>query len=92
VTSDKFVNAVNEFSANLKHQVQDAVSKSEHMTIPQIITVESLRLWTEDPGNQWGEGSLDSSDLIMSASSYVIVPASQCLCCRSNISCYWNYF
>ena len=80
VTSDKFANAVNEFSANLKHQVQDAVGKSEHMSIPQIITVESLRLWTEDPGNQWGEGSWDSSDLIMSASCYAIVPASQNKC------------
>ena len=28
MTSEKFANAVNEFSSNLKHQVQDAVSKS----------------------------------------------------------------
>jgi hypothetical protein len=76
----KFANAIKEFSNNIKRQVLDAVSKSEHMSIPQIITVESLRLWTEDPGNQWGEGSLDSNDLVMSASCYVIVPASQNKC------------
>ena len=76
----KFANAVNEFSNNIKRQVLDAVSKSEHMSIPQIITVESLRLWVEDPGNQWGEGSWDSNDLDMSASCYVTVPASQNKC------------
>jgi hypothetical protein len=58
----KFANAINEFSNNIKRQVLDTVSKSEHMSIPQIITVESLRLWVEDPGNQWGEGSWDSND------------------------------
>ncbi|HEX5975629.1 MAG TPA: peptidoglycan-binding protein, partial [Nitrososphaeraceae archaeon] len=76
----KFANAVNEFSNNIKRQVLDAVSKNEHMSIPQIITVESLRLWVDDPGNQWGEGSWDSNDLVMSASCYVIVPASQNKC------------
>jgi Txe/YoeB family toxin of Txe-Axe toxin-antitoxin module len=48
----KFANAINEFLNNIKRQVLDIVSKSEHMSIPQIITVESLRLWIEDPGNQ----------------------------------------
>ena len=76
----EFYNAVIGFSANLKRQILDSVSHSEPMSIPIIMTLESLRLWIEDPGNQWGEGSWDSNDLYMSASCYVTVPASQNKC------------
>jgi peptidoglycan hydrolase-like protein with peptidoglycan-binding domain len=76
----EFYNGVIGFSANLKRQVLDSVSHSEPLSIPLIMTLESLRLWIEDPGNQWGEGSLDSNDLYMSASCYVTVPASQNKC------------
>jgi hypothetical protein len=76
----EFANAVNEFSHKFYRQGLDAASHTESMTIPLKITLESFRLWIEDPGNRWGEGSWDSDDLDMSAPCYVTVPASQYKC------------
>jgi hypothetical protein len=76
----EFANAVNEFSNKFYRQGLDSASHTESMTIPLKITLESFRLWIEDPGNRWGEGSWDSNDLDMSASCYVTVPASQYKC------------
>ncbi|HSF51140.1 MAG TPA: hypothetical protein VLA74_10310 [Nitrososphaeraceae archaeon] len=80
IKETEFHNAIIGFSANLKRQVLDSVSYSEPMPIPLKITLESLRLWIDDPGNQWGEGWWDSNDLDMSAPCYVTVPASQNKC------------
>jgi hypothetical protein len=76
----EFANAVSEFSHKFYRQGLDAASHSESMTIPLKITLESFRLWIEDPGNKWGEGWWDSNDLDMSAPCYVTVPASQYKC------------
>ncbi|HEX5978723.1 MAG TPA: hypothetical protein VFY68_15685, partial [Nitrososphaeraceae archaeon] len=80
IDETEFHNAVIGFSDNLKRQVLDSVRYSEPMPIPLKITLESLRLWINDPGDQWGEGSWDSNDLDMSATCYVTVPASQYKC------------
>ena len=76
----EFANAINEFSNKLYRQGLDSASHSETMSIPLKITLESLRLWIEDPGDQWGEGILDSNDLDLSAPCYVTVPAGQNKC------------
>ena len=80
IEETEFHNAIIGLSANLKRQVMDSVSYSEPMPIPLKITLESLRLWIDDPGDQWGEGWWDSNDLDMSAPCYVTVPASQNKC------------
>ena len=79
----EFANAINEFSNKFYRQGLDAASHSETMSIPLKITLESLRLWIEDPGNKWGEWNLDplgENDLDMSAPCYVTVPSSQNKC------------
>ena len=71
------------FQTNLYRQGLDAASHSETMSIPLKITLESLRLWIEDPGNKWGEWNLyrlGENDLDMSAPCYVTVPSSQNKC------------
>ena len=75
----EFANAINEFSHKLYRQGLDSASHSETMSIPLKITLESLRLWIDDPGNKWGEWNLDplgENDLDMSAPCYVTVPSS----------------
>jgi hypothetical protein len=37
-------------------------------------------LWSQDQGEQWGEGIWDSDELVMSAHEYARVPASQYKC------------
>lgn len=79
----EFANAVNGFSNNFYRQGLDSASHIETMSIPLKITLESLRLWVEDPGNRWGEWNLDplgENDLDMSAPCYVTVPSSQNKC------------
>ena len=75
----EFANAINEFSHKLYRQGLDSASHSETMSIPLKITLESLRLWIDNPGNKWGEWNLDplgENDLDMSAPCYVTVPSS----------------
>jgi hypothetical protein len=80
LTDLAFHNAVIEFSSNLNRLILDSVRYSQPMSTPLKITLESLRLWIDDPGDKWGEGSWDSNDLDMSATCYVTVPASQNKC------------
>jgi outer membrane protein OmpA-like peptidoglycan-associated protein len=44
------------------------------------LVMAALALWSTDPGNQWGEGSWDSRDLVMSAAEYATIPAGQNKC------------
>jgi outer membrane protein OmpA-like peptidoglycan-associated protein len=44
------------------------------------LVMSALALWSTDPGNQWGEGSWDSNDLVMSAAEYATVPEGQNKC------------
>jgi hypothetical protein len=44
------------------------------------MVVMALMLWSTDPGNQWGEGIFESSDLVLTAAEYATVPASQNKC------------
>lgn len=44
------------------------------------LVMKGLNLWFLDPGDKWGEGWWDSSDLTMSSPDYEIVPARQYKC------------
>ncbi len=74
-----FKKAIDVFRKTLKNRVDAA--KADQPLPPDIqLVMKALILWSKDPGNQWGEGTWDSKDLIMSAPDYATVPASQYKC------------
>ena len=75
----EFKRSVDEFKQSLKDRM-DALKPEELLPPDLNMIMKALMLWSTDPGNQWGEGIWDSRDLVMSASAYATVPASQYKC------------
>jgi len=77
--ADSFTNASLSFKRALKQRLE---SLYEGQPLPRDLkfVMAAMMLWSKDPGNQWGEGSWDSNDLVMSAKEYATVPASQYKC------------
>jgi outer membrane protein OmpA-like peptidoglycan-associated protein len=77
--ADRFTGAAFSFKKVLKQRLE---SLYEGQSLPRDLkfVMGALMLWSKDPGNQWGEGSWDSNDLVMSAKEYATVPASQYKC------------
>jgi hypothetical protein len=47
---------------------------------PLATVLAALKLWTSDPGDQWGEGIWDSKDFTSTNPAYAVTPASQYKC------------
>ena len=77
--ADSFTKASLSFKRTLKQRLE---SLYEGQPLPRDLkfVMAAMMLWSKDPGNQWGEGSWDSNDLVMSAKDYATVPASQYKC------------
>lgn len=74
-----FQAAVHDFRTELDKRVKAA--PADALLPPDVaIVMQALILWSKDSGDQWGEGSWDSKDLVMSAADYAVVPASQYKC------------
>jgi len=78
-TGADFSKAVADFRTALKARM-DAVYYDDPLPPDVDIIMKALIVWSRDPGNQWGEGTWDSSDLFMTAHEYATVPASQYKC------------
>jgi outer membrane protein OmpA-like peptidoglycan-associated protein len=76
---EEFKKAVNEFRSTLKQRLEELKAGDPLPTDLQLI-MKALWLWSRDSGKQWGQGWLDSDDLIMSAPQYATVPAHQYKC------------
>jgi hypothetical protein len=76
---EAFRRAVDEFRSLLSLRL-DAVPAGAPLSPDVALVMKALLLWSTDPGNKWGEGTWDSSDVIMTASDYATVPASQYKC------------
>jgi hypothetical protein len=74
-----FAQAVDDFRSELASRITSLTAGDPLPDDVQLI-MKALLLWSKDPGNQWGEGSWDSTDLVMSAPDYALVPASQYKC------------
>jgi outer membrane protein OmpA-like peptidoglycan-associated protein len=77
--ADRFTTAALGFKRVLKQRLE-ALYEGQPLPRDLRFVVAALMLWSKDPGNQWGEGSWDSNDLVMSAKEYATVPASQYKC------------
>ena len=71
-----FEKAVGEFRNMLRLRVA-ALAPEQPLPPDLKIVMQALILWGADSGGQWGEGVWDSDELVMSASEYARVPASQ---------------
>ncbi|WNG28231.1 LysM peptidoglycan-binding domain-containing protein [Cystobacter fuscus] len=74
-----FQGAVNLFQKMLRARL-NSTSQGSALPADLGIVMRALLLWSQDPGNTWGEGIWDSDDLILSAPGYATVPASQYKC------------
>jgi len=74
-----FQGAINLFQKMLRARL-NSMSHGSALPADLGIVMKALLLWSQDPGNMWGEGSWDSDDLILSAPGYATVPASQYKC------------
>jgi hypothetical protein len=75
----EFRKVVADFRAELARRMS-ALKVDDPLPDDVSLVMKALLLWSKDPGIQWGEGSWDSSDLVMSAPDYATVPASQNKC------------
>lgn len=75
----EFQKVVDAFRKTLTSQI-DALNADQELPKDVDLVMKALMLWSQDPGNKWGEGSWDSNDLVMTAADYVTVPASQYKC------------
>lgn len=74
-----FKKVVDDFRAELTKRMS-ALKVGDPLPEDVQLVMKALMLWSTDPGNQWGEGTWDSKDLVMSAPDYATVPASQYKC------------
>jgi len=74
-----FKAAVDAFRTTLTSRVA-TLKQGEPLPRDVDLIMKALMLWSTDPGNKWGEGTLDSRDLAMTAPDYATVPASQYKC------------
>lgn len=76
---DEFKGVVDEFKDELEIRLGNVAPEKPLPPDLQLV-MKALMLWSQDPGNQWGEGIWDSKDLRMTAPEYATVPASQYKC------------
>jgi hypothetical protein len=74
-----FQKAVADFRMTLRTRV-DQLAPEQPLPADLKIVMQALMLWSQDGGEQWGEGVWDSDELVMSAHEYARVPASQYKC------------
>ena len=74
-----FSYVIREFRSDLKNRIE--ATDFNYQGPPSLsIILEALKLWSNDPGDQWGAGWIDSNDFKPSATCYVTVPAYQYKC------------
>jgi hypothetical protein len=73
--NDEMKNAINNFKNYLGEQL--GINPRSYSL---ELTMEALKLWSEDPGNKWGKGWWDSQDLKMSSPNYATVSETQYKC------------
>jgi outer membrane protein OmpA-like peptidoglycan-associated protein len=74
-----FAKAVDVFRTSLRGQL-NGVLEGDPLPPDVAMVTKALILWSKDPGNVWGEGIWDSTDVTLSAAEYATVPASQNKC------------
>jgi hypothetical protein len=74
-----FALAVDDFRSALTIRME-SLNAGDPLPDDVQVIMKALLLWSNDPGNQWGEGTWDSTDLAMTAPDYALVPASQYKC------------
>jgi outer membrane protein OmpA-like peptidoglycan-associated protein len=74
-----FQTTLDAFRVDLAKQVA-AVPADAPLPPDLRLVMAALALWSTDPGNQWGEGSWDSRDLVMSSAECATIPAGQNKC------------
>jgi hypothetical protein len=77
--AEDFGQGIRQFKRTLKLRLE-SLHEGDPLPDDLRLVLEALMLWSNDPGNQWGEGIWDSRDLVMSAADYVTVPAGQYKC------------
>lgn len=77
--NDAFSKQVDAFREDLAAAIK-AVPEGQANPSGLAITLSALHLWFTDPGDQWGEGVIDSKDYQSSCPGYAKVPASQYKC------------
>jgi outer membrane protein OmpA-like peptidoglycan-associated protein len=74
-----FAKALDAFRVSLRGQL-GLVREGDPLPPDVALVMKALILWSTDPGNVWGEGIWDSTDVTLSAAEYATVPASQYKC------------
>lgn len=75
----EFHKVLDSFKQTLTSSIQ-SLSADEPLPHDVDLVMKALMLWSQDPGNKWGEGWWDSDPLVMSAAHYVTVPSGQYKC------------
>jgi outer membrane protein OmpA-like peptidoglycan-associated protein len=78
-SGQEFAKAVAAFRISLRSQL-GVVREGDPLPPDVAMVMKALILWSSDPGNVWGEGIWDSTDVILSAAEYATVPAGQNKC------------
>jgi hypothetical protein len=74
-----FARAVDAFRTSLRIRL-GGVREGDSLPPEVAMVTKALVLWSTDPGNVWGEGIWDSTDVTLSAAEYATVPAGQNKC------------
>ena len=75
----EFARAVDAFRTSLRSRL-GAVLEGDPLPPDVAMVTKALILWSTDPGNVWGEGIWDSTDVTLSAAEYATVAAGQDKC------------
>ncbi|WP_094674592.1 DUF4157 domain-containing protein [Hydrocoleum sp. CS-953] len=75
----EFKKVVDSFKKALEQRLK-SLKVGESLPPEVKIVMYTLLLWSQDPGNKWGEGVWDSNDLQLSAPDYATISASQYKC------------
>lgn len=75
----RFAWALDIFRQALSARLQ-AVRDGDPLPADVAMVMKALMIWSADPGNRWGEGIWDSTDITLSCADYATVPASQNKC------------